>query len=278
MKIFVHTDDFGLTRGFTKATALLAKKTVVNSTSIRTNGTAFLEAIEIIKKLKGVRVGLHFNITDGPGINKQLIDSQGKYKYNFPAYLLLSFFGNSRIKNAVYYELNYQYKILKQAGVKIVHLDSHDHVHMVPWLFEIICKFCKKNNVRYVRVANEPIFYRNWKTVFSIKSILKHLLLKWLSQYNLRTLQKHNLTTANAFYGILNTNNMDSRAILEALKHARKNRLETIEILSHPAIININSFPYTSPFIKKYSNSRNRTIEYKALASRRVKNQILAFQ
>ena len=40
----------------------------------------------------------------------------------------------------------------------VVKLDSHEHVHMIPWIFDLIIKNLKNFKIKEIRIPDEKFF------------------------------------------------------------------------------------------------------------------------
>lgn len=277
MRVIVHNDDFGLAYGFTEAAKECFQSGVTRSVSIRTNGTAYNYAKRLVKgPLKTVGLGLHLNLTDGVTSTKALADPQGKYRYTFFVYLLLLLLPTKKLLASIEIDLERQIKVAQGSGLKIDHVDSEKHVHMIPGIFNIVCKLCKKFKIPSIRVVHEPYYLVGSISddilPFINLNIIKFLLLNTLAKLNIKRLSASGLKTTDAFYGILHTNNMNSRAIKAAIENAKKNTFNTVEISAHPAIHNDpRDNIFTSSAIKHYVHLNNREIERCALLDKKTK-------
>lgn len=267
MKVIINNDDFGLSHGFNLAIEDCFKNGITTSTSIRTNGVAYKQAVSSIKsKLNKIGLGVHLNLSDGKTSISKLADKKGNYKRQFFNYLIELIFPNPSLLQAIESDLRHQLeKAIKKDRLKIDHLDSHEHVHMIPPIFRIVCKLAQEFSIPYVRIANE-----NWYTTRSLKqyltpfintNIIKFIILKIFSQTNIKTLKQYDLHTSDRFYGIIYSGHMNTMAIIEALRDAMKHHLSVIEILAHPALITPLDTIYTSDFIRWYSHQKERVIE-----------------
>ncbi|MBX4205661.1 ChbG/HpnK family deacetylase [Candidatus Microgenomates bacterium] len=255
MKITFYNDDFGLTYGFTDAIKDCILKGITTSSCVRTNGTAYEYAKKINKgKIKKVVTGIHFNLTDGKALNPKLANKNGDFKYSFAKYFL---FMNKNLKNEIEKEFEMQLSKAAKDGFKISHTNSQEHVHMIPQIFEIVAKICKKHNIKRIRLTNEPLY------MFPILNIniIKFLLLNLFSIRDRKIIKKYNLTSPDYFYGILYTDNMNSYTVMEAVNDAKKRHANEIEILAHPAYFDKRDKEYTSTAIKDYVKSKKRRIE-----------------
>lgn len=277
MKAIIHADDFGVTYGVNEGIEKAFKEGILSSTSIRTNGIAYDDAVKrLTKPLKKIGLGLHLNLTDGKTHLPSLRNNSGFYKYSFPLYLIHSF--RQVIRKHIYEELDEQFRIIKESGLTIDHVDGQDHIHMIPSIFDIVCKLCVKHNIQYIRVAAEP-----WYTLPTLKNslhpvinggLLKAFVLSVLSVFDRRILKKYNLGTTDSYYGVLHTNFMTDEAFIAIAKNALSRKWNTIEIACHPAIPNdFRDKKYTSPFFKFYTNLPSRKMELETLLSERVKTR-----
>lgn len=271
MKVIINNDDFGLSHGFNLAIEDCFKNGITTSTSIRTNGVAYKQAVSNIKtKLNKIKLGVHLNLSDGKTSTSKLANKKGNYKRQFFNYLIELIFPNQSLLQAIESDLRHQLeKAIKKDRLKIDHLDSHEHVHMIPPIFRIVCKLAREYSIPYVRIANE-----NWYTTGNLKqdlspfintNIIKFIILKIFSQTNIKTLRLYNLRTSDRFYGIIYSGHMNTMTIIGALRDAMKHHLSVIEILAHPVLITPLDTKFTSEFIRWYSHQNERLIENSAL-------------
>ncbi len=276
MKVILCNDDIGLTYGFTEAIKDTFLKGNSSSTSIRTNGIAYNYAVKLLKtKIKSIGLGLHVNLVDGKAHISKLANSSGDYKFNFLQYLLKS--GDKSFLNDVEGEIDYQFKKVINDGLKIDHVSAHRHTYIIPAIFEIICRLCKKYNVKSIRLLQEP-FYTTESVLKNISPFINSNIIKfWLANFfnkkNKSILKKYQLKTTEAFYGVLYTDAMDFQTIKSALDNAQKRGYKTIEILIHPAYANDpRDKIYTSKLVNKYIHSKARRTETSAALSKKIKN------
>lgn len=261
MKLIVHNDDFGLNFGFSEAIIDCHKNGITTSTSVRVNGTAYKQTLKGLKKNSGLDIGLHLNLTDG-----------FEFRKNFLSYLLP--IERERAKKALE---NQFIQAIKKDNLKIDHVNSHDHIHMIPWIFEITASLCKKYKIKYLRLVDEN-YYLTGNIFTDIKpfvntNIFKLTLLRIFAKININTLKKYKLKTVH-FYGILHTDNMNVHTFTGALEDAKKRKYNTVEILSHPVYQSKKDKVFTSQFIKEYSKRKTRLVEAKTLKSRKLKEYL----
>ncbi len=279
MKVVLNCDDFGLAYSFTEGVKRCFLEGAVTSASIRTNGPAYEYAKDLVKrKIKKLGIGLHLNLTDGESYTEELADLKGYYKYDF-LNLYLSLKSNKTLVSAIEKDIKNQLTKALEDGLELDHVDSEKHVHMIPLIFEIVCKLCCEYKIKYVRLVREPYYFTGSfkKDVYPWLhfNTVKYYLLNYFSKQNYETLKRYKLRSTDAFYGVLQTNNMLFSVINAILDNAKENSYQLIEILSHPAYPNDpKDVTYTSKQIAHYANIENRLMEAKALKDSRLADYI----
>lgn len=101
--------------------------------------------------------GLHFNIIEGPSHTKStaLADEQGNFRRKWFDFL----FADRKMKAAVSEELNLQLEKAVGWFGKLSHLDSHLHLHSIPWIHALLLQAQKKYDIPHLRNPTQPIFH-----------------------------------------------------------------------------------------------------------------------
>jgi chitin disaccharide deacetylase len=282
MKLIINCDDFGVSYGVNYGIKEAFEKGSATSASIRTNGPAFRDAVELSKtSLKNMGLGIHLNLTDGKPHTKKLSNNKGFYKYNFLSYLILTeILKDKNIFKSVKKELELQFQICREYKLKISHVDGQDHIQMLPAIFEIICRLCNQYKISKIRISYEPYFFvkplnKNLSTFINF-GFAKQILLKLLAQKCKRIIKKYNLKSTDVYFGVLHTNQMDIFVLKSIINQSLKNKYSSVEIALHPAEIHYKKdHVYTSPFFSKYANLKNRDLERKTLLDKNLKKIIL---
>ena len=129
LAIIVNADDLGMSREVNEATFDLIARGRISSATIMANAPATREAARHVERFPWCSFGVHLNLTQfepltaGPGA-RLLVDEQGQMsRANERARP-----GVERLR-AIYHELCAQIERIASLGVRITHLDSHNHVH-----------------------------------------------------------------------------------------------------------------------------------------------------
>jgi predicted glycoside hydrolase/deacetylase ChbG (UPF0249 family) len=137
VRLIVNADDFGYFDGVSRGILELAEQGVVTATGIMANGPAVAGWFERLRKLPGLSLGVHLNVTLGRpltgGMARELAWNAGEFpgKGGLLAALLR---GRIRIATVVN-EWRAQIQLCRDAGLPLRFLNSHEHIHMLPALF-----------------------------------------------------------------------------------------------------------------------------------------------
>lgn len=231
-KIF-NADDFGISKGVNAAIEQAHKEGILNSASLMVNQKYAQEAIEKAKQMPDLEMGLHINLTnEEPAANPKdiplLVGENGKLKNGFVNLLLLSFLHPCELARQVEIEVRAQIEKYMQSGLKLEHLDSHRHVHLIPVIFKVVKKLGDEFNVKRIRLMNENIFntikQNQAESYLFDGGIIKYMLLRFLSWWN-------GYKSDVYFYTILFTCKISSEQFKNVkIPHGYK----AVEIMIHP--------------------------------------------
>ena len=237
----IHADDYGVSLNGAEDILECLREGALDSISVIPNMSCFEKCVERYfqekeKFLKEPLITVHLNIMDGrPILPKEevldLVDKDGFFKLTWGKLFLLNYsFGKKKrcAKEQLKKEFLAQTAAVQKAfGLKEIRLDSHQHPHMIPFVFDILMELCdeQKGKVTFVRVAKEPL--------------LPFLLqLSLYSTYSpaIKKLKKRGLSY-ELMWGLIMSGNMDEkriRKLLPVMEHVAKKKGKKLEILFHP--------------------------------------------
>ena len=151
--VIVNADDLGMSQTVNEATFDLMAKGRISSATMMANGPAVCDAARGVARFPGCSFGVHLNLTQfepltgGPGA-RLLIDERGQMsRANERARP-----GLDRLR-AVYDELCAQIERVASLGVRISHIDSHNHVHTRSAVFPALKEVQRRYGIRRVRLS-----------------------------------------------------------------------------------------------------------------------------
>lgn len=240
MKWILNADDLGFSPYTNDAIADLAERGKINAASIMPNMPFCHQGIgDVVKATEDFDFGLHFCLTSGrpvapPAQVPLLLDSKGMFRYGF--FDLWKLTQNPEIREQARIEFHAQWgqtvEMLGRHGRKIGHIDSHQHIHAIPALFDIVAEKARQENIR-VRVPVENFgsfgrFIRRFFLWFP-KGLMKREILKYCCRNVPEEFRKVH------YAGILDTGWMLDGAWREILRTWGDVENQTLEVNFHPA-------------------------------------------
>jgi hopanoid biosynthesis associated protein HpnK len=242
-RLVINADDLGLTAGVNRAIVEAHQHGVVTSATMMANAGAVEDAVARARQAR-LSVGCHVVLIDGvpllaPEDVSSLVIADGSGRsarfrdgwLGFAARALRRRLDQVEIAA----EVEAQIHKIQQNGLRVTHVDSHKHVHLLPPVLEPMLRAAKACAVRAVRnpfaplkplalahLARRP---RLW-TRYSEVSLLRRF-----SQEFRKTVADAGMITTDGTFGIVATGALDERlfaAIVGSLPEG------TWELVCHP--------------------------------------------
>lgn len=232
----VSADDFGLTSGMNAGVMESVAAGCVSSVSLCVNGTAFEEALALIRKNPGLDVGLHIVLVgerpvSAPERIKSLVDKEGNFHKDAFTFLRRYLLGRINAQE-IESEISAQFQKAGDAGLNISHVDSHQHLHMLPGILEIIIRMCERYRISFIRTARCPIV-RHWRFAGK-KKISVQLALNILSALARNKINSCGLRTVDVSSGTLYSGALNEERFLAFVSSFENG---VAEIICHPALV-----------------------------------------
>ncbi|MDO5581755.1 MAG: ChbG/HpnK family deacetylase [Planctomycetia bacterium] len=251
--LIINGDDLGLSESVNQSLLWAADKGILSSLSLMVNmpeaDQALIDLAEIRKENPEFRpgLGLHFCLTSGRALSDpadipDLADTNGRFRCGFLSLLRgvhkKSFLDQIQREFSLQFERFLEYK--GKYDLIMDHLDSHQHIHCIPGIFDLLRKTAEKYEI-VLRITHEEFgstarFFRSiCKRIpggIAKKIILDTLL--WKSRCGLRRSGSDRV----GYFGIIDTGKMDESSILAITrvipKIARRSGIQAFEINLHP--------------------------------------------
>lgn len=143
-KLIVTADDVGLHRGMTEGALKAHRDGIVTACSIVANGAAFDDAVERLRDVPALEVGVHLTLVEERPLTSMTFPKK------WPAFLV------RRIPiDAIERELRAQIEKVLATGLRVTHLNGHQHLHVLPRLFALVTRLAKEYAIGYVRTIDD---------------------------------------------------------------------------------------------------------------------------
>src|SRR5262245_21581599 len=167
MRLRVHADDLGVSRGVTDGILRCVDEGPVEGVSVIANGGAFDYAIAALRARPRLAVSVHLNLIEGRPLTPVgeldlLVDAQGLLRHRFTslwrAHALATPATRKRLEGQVRAEFRAQAARVRAAlGPDVpLRLDSHMHVHHIPFVCRIVTDLCIDLRAAGMRLVREP--------------------------------------------------------------------------------------------------------------------------
>src|SRR5438094_3191932 len=158
--LIVNGDDLGLTAGINAGIERACRVGILRSASAMGVGPALADAAERVRQLPALGVGLHLTLVGErpacrPEEVRSLVGRDGLLLPGYRAFLRRYLRGGIH-PGDVRRELRAQAAAVAALGISLDHLDSHQHLHLLPGLMARALEVAREYGARWVR-APRPL-------------------------------------------------------------------------------------------------------------------------
>ncbi len=195
------------------------------------------DAVAHAKSLPDLNVGLHLVLTNGKATLpsseiSSLVDDNGNFATNQVTSGIKMFF-NAETKYQLEKEIRAQFEAFKATGLKLDHVNAHNHMHLHPTVFSLILTIGNEYGLTAIRIPNEP-------PLESITSDKKDKLRRYLNWLFLKPFVSNmkkqcrirNINVNDTIYGLLDSGHMNIDKLVRIIPHISEG---VTEIYCHPA-------------------------------------------
>jgi predicted glycoside hydrolase/deacetylase ChbG (UPF0249 family) len=225
--LIVTADDVGLHEAMTRGAIEAHRQGIVTSCSVVTTGRAFEHAVDALKSVPTLEVGVHLALVEeapllAPERVPSLVNSRGKLVAGYGAFARRYFTGRIR-RDDLKRELGAQIERLLLTGLRVAHLNGHQHLHLMPRVLDVVLELAREYRIRYVRIVND---------VGGRPSMARRPALAVLNHYGRSARGKSNVVTNLDTIGVAEAGHLT----LERLKALLQRVGPATELVCHPAV------------------------------------------
>lgn len=218
----VNADDFGFASDVNRGIVDAHRRGILTSTTLMANGIAFDDAVRLAREVPSLDLGAHLVLVGGVSVARP-----GKALPASVAALVRAVILH-RIDIAG--ELRSQIEKLLAAGIRITHLDTHKHTHLLPPVLEQVARLGQEYGIRWVRRPLDLPLHGSpldvpWATRAASRAMGS------LRAGFHRTLTRHGCRTTDWFAGFQMTGRYDAEWLVRLLKNLPEG---STELMTHP--------------------------------------------
>ncbi|HXG57664.1 MAG TPA: ChbG/HpnK family deacetylase [Thermoanaerobaculia bacterium] len=138
-RLIVTADDVGLDRGMNEGALRAHREGIVTACSVVANGAAFDDAVARLRDAPGLEAGVHLTL-----VEETALTIGRPMPRNYLAFL-------ARPARGIESELRAQIEKVLAAGLRVTHLNGHQHLHVLPSVRPVVRKLAVEFGIPYVR-------------------------------------------------------------------------------------------------------------------------------
>lgn len=243
IRIDVIADDYGLSPAINTTILECIDQGVLTGVSILANGEASEDAVvRYIPRANLASLGVHLNLTEGRALSPRdtiplLIDGAGNFRHSVISLWFHYIYASSAVKAQyraqVGVELRTQLDSIRSFlalhNLSVSTVDGHQHVHMIPFVFDEVLTL---PGVSRVRISSEPWYFISGSLI-SVHALAR-IVLSILGRRNRARARVAGLTAPDTFLGVMRSGCMTYAAIRAGLSQVAPGN--HVEIGMHPGI------------------------------------------
>jgi chitin disaccharide deacetylase len=235
LRLLWSADDFGFSGPVNEGIALAHRQGLVRNASLLAAGAAFEPAVRLARELPGLDLGVHLAAVELRALAPReripgLASPEGLLPRSHAEFLARYLTGRIR-PAAVEAEWAAQIERVRDAGLGPVYLDSHQHLHVLPGLFEATLRLARRFGIRAVRTPGDVAPGRCGPVRRALLGQLFRL------GRRARTLaRREGLFSADATLGIVEAGRVSAERIRAALPWLLARGIRTCELVGHPGM------------------------------------------
>lgn len=234
--IIINADDFGRHAEINRAVEQGLVHGCLRSATVMPGGAAFAGAIDIARRHEALGLGVHFTLVDGnpilpPSEIPSLVAEDGRFLPDHTALLRRYLKGGVNLEE-VRRELAAQLRKVEATGVPISHVDSHQHMHTLPGIIDIVLDLAVSARIGAVRAPRTPLFAGAFG---GLGQLVGRLGLSTLAQLAAVKAHRRGLAATEHFSGIVAGEAVSEAELLKLIAHLPQG---TTEVMMHPGTCN----------------------------------------
>lgn len=228
--IIITADDFGLTEAVNEAVEQAHVRGVLGTASLMVGAKAAADAVERALRLPSLKVGLHLALAGSKPVSGEdeipgLMGPDGKlssrlFRAGLKFYLVPS------VRRQLEREIRAQFRLFRESGLTLDHVNCHKHLHLHPTVFDLIVKVGAEFGLRAVRFPCEPS-----GRAHDLRPASRAFLLPWTGLLR-RKIRKAGMYCNDHVFGLGDSGRMEIGRVLQLLNQLRPG---VTEMYFHPA-------------------------------------------
>lgn len=221
--LIINADDYGYFPCISRGIVDAASSGVLTATGILANSPDLETQLEWLNTVEGLDLGVHLNLTFRQPLTSALSEKLSHWGGCFPgAYAISLMILTGKISTQeIRIEWRAQIEACRQK--KLLFLNSHEHIHMLPVLFPLALELAQEYEIPHVRLSQSE-----WLAPFGVSALLRNALMQAMHTVNKPRLK----VKTPIFLGLSRSGKLDYaylKTIFSTLKPG-----QSYELMCHP--------------------------------------------
>lgn len=236
-RLIVNADDLGLTRPVNRGIVEAHRHGIVTSATLMANGGAFDDAVALARAEPRLAVGCHVDLVQlAPTSPVEQVPSlcDGRHFRHGLGMLAARSVAGRIDAVQVESEAAAQIRKLQSAGIRVSHIDTHKHAHVLPRILEPLLRAARSCGVQAIRNPFEPGTVARVGPAFArgeLKRWAAVRILSGMSRGFRRRVHAAGLRSNDGTIGIVFTGKLDQQILCDLLRGVPEG---TWELVTHP--------------------------------------------
>jgi predicted glycoside hydrolase/deacetylase ChbG (UPF0249 family) len=221
--LIINADDYGYFPCISQGILEAAQAGCLTATGILANSPDLNAQLECLDACSQLDLGVHLNLTYNRPLTKAMCEKLHRWNGKFPNVYLMSLLiltGKISIETV---RNEWCAQIEACQSKKLVFLNSHEHIHMLPALFALTLELSKAYRIPHVRLTQAQ-----WLSPYSASGLIRNSLMQTMNKIN----RLHSKQPTPIFLGLSHSGKLDISVLSRIF--ARLKAGAAYELMCHP--------------------------------------------
>jgi predicted glycoside hydrolase/deacetylase ChbG (UPF0249 family) len=226
--LIVNADDYGYFNCVSRGILKCASRGTVTATGVFGNSVHFREHSAWLRDCDSLDIGVHLNLTSGEPLTSDMRKKLSRWSGKFPGKFsgVMAVLSGAIAAADVRLEWRAQIERCLESGMLVQFLNSHEHMHILPSLFRVVCDLAREYGIAHVRFPNAEFY-----PIDSLGSLFRVAVVQAFAKINRRNIP---MPTAD-FIGLETSGRLDQTFIQRRVSTLKPGRV--YELMCHPGYL-----------------------------------------